>query len=608
MTASTDIPAFASAFPAVDEAQWRGLVDKVLKGGKFERLVGRTADGIAIQPLYPRAAAAGPRAFAQQPGGWTALARIDHADPAGANAQAKADLADGARGLQLVFAGAAGANGFGLPPTSAALRQVLDGIDPASMAFELDLSASAMDVPEALADFILESGLNPASANVSFGFDPLGAMTTTGDDRAGWSAGAPQFAQKIAELARLGFSGPFCVADGRIVHAAGGSEAQELAFALSTAVAYWRALEAGGDTHATAREKISFRLAADADQFLTIAKFRALRRLWARIEEASGLDPKPIRIHAETAWRMMSRRDPNVNLLRATVAVFSAAVGGADSISVLPFTQALGLPDAFARRLARNTQLVLLEEANIARVADPAAGSGGIEVLTEELAKEAWSLFQSIEAGGGIASPAVRAKFAAKIASVHATRLKNIATRREPLTGVSEFPDIHEPTPDVLAPTPTASMRGVFAPVRHAEIFEQLRDRADKAAARPQVFLANYGSIAAFNARATFARNLFEAGGIEAIGNDGFTDALSMAAAFSASGARIACICSSDALYAEAAADCARALREAGALMIYLAGRPADNEVALREAGIGRFAHAGCDAVGLLDEALTIAS
>ncbi len=608
MTASTDIPAFASAFPAVDEAQWRGLVDKVLKGGKFERLVGRTADGIAIQPLYPRAAAAGPRAFAQQRGGWTALARIDHADPAGANAQAKADLADGARGLQLVFAGAAGANGFGLPPTSAALRQVLDGIDPASMAFELDLSASAMDVPEALADFILETGLNPASANVSFGFDPLGAMTTTGDDRAGWSAGAPQFAQKIAELARLGFSGPFCVADGRIVHAAGGSEAQELAFALSTAVAYWRALEAGGDTHATAREKISFRLAADADQFLTIAKFRALRRLWARIEEASGLDPKPIRIHAETAWRMMSRRDPNVNLLRATVAVFSAAVGGADSISVLPFTQALGLPDAFARRLARNTQLVLLEEANIARVADPAAGSGGIEVLTEELAKEAWSLFQSIEAGGGIASPAVRAKFAAKIASVHATRLKNIATRREPLTGVSEFPDIHEPTPDVLAPTPTASMRGVFAPVRHAEIFEQLRDRADKAAARPQVFLANYGSIAAFNARATFARNLFEAGGIEAIGNDGFTDALSMAAAFSASGARIACICSSDALYAEAAADCARALREAGALMIYLAGRPADNEVALREAGIGRFAHAGCDAVGLLDEALTIAS
>ena len=202
----------------------------------------------------------------------------------------------------------------------------------------------------------------------------------------------------------------------------------------------------------------------------------------------------------------------------------------------------------------------------------------------------------------------MRAKFAAKIASVHATRLKNIATRREPLTGVSEFPDIHEPTPDVLAPTPTASMRGVFAPVRHAEIFEQLRDRADKAAARPQVFLANYGSIAAFNARATFARNLFEAGGIEAIGNDGFTDALSMAAAFSASGARIACICSSDALYAEAAADCARALREAGALMIYLAGRPADNEVALREAGIGRFAHAGCDAVGLLDEALTIAS
>lgn len=615
MTSAADIPAFASAFPAPDEMQWRGLVDKVLKGAKFDRLISKTADGIAIQPLYPRAPEAGPRAFTQRQArsemvGWDVLARIDHRDPAAANAQAKADLTDGASGLHLVFTGSTGAYGFGLPAHPAALRQALDGIDCAGLVIELDLPADAAAIAHGLAELIVESGLNPASARVAFGLDPLGAMTQARDSGAAWASAARGFAADVAAVAKQGFAGPFCVADGRIIHAAGGSEAQELAFALSTAVAYWRALEAGGVAADPARDMIAFRLAADADQFLTIAKLRALRRLWARIEEASGLAPRAIRIHAETAWRMMTRRDPNVNLLRATVAVFSAAVGGADSISALGFTQALGLPDAFARRLARNTQLVLLEEANIARVADPAAGSGGIESLTDALAHEAWALFQSFESAGGTSAGGVRAALAERITSVHGARLKNIATRREALTGVSEFPDIHESQPQVLAKLSAASLAvaKAFAPVRNAETFERLRDRAEATSPRPRVFLANYGPLAAFNARATFARNLFEAGGIEALGNDGFDDAQSLAEAFAQSGAPLACICSSDEFYVQAAADCASALRAAGAGMVYLAGRPGENAEALRLAGVGRFAYAGCDAEALLDEALAIAS
>ena len=133
----------------------------------------------------------------------------------------------------------------------------------------------------------------------------------------------------------------------------------------------------------------------------TVAKFRALRRLWARVEQACGLAPKPIRLHAETAWRMTTRRDPWVNMLRTTVATFSAGLGGADSITVLPFTAALGLPDAFARRVARNTHLILIEEANLARVADPASGSGGFEALTDASGEKAWGLFQAIERDGG---------------------------------------------------------------------------------------------------------------------------------------------------------------------------------------------------------------
>src|SRR5262249_13441721 len=187
------------------------------------------------------------------------------------------------------------------------------------------------------------------------------------------------------EPAGKGLTGPFAPADARIVHNAGGSEAQELAYALAVAVAYLRALEAGGVGLDAARGMIYFRFAADADQLLTIAKFRGVRKLWARIEEACGLTPAPAFITAETAWRMMTRRDPHTNMLRATIAVVSAGVAGANAITVLPFTMALGLPDPFARRIARNTQLVLLEESNLARVSDPAAGSGAVEALTDAL-------------------------------------------------------------------------------------------------------------------------------------------------------------------------------------------------------------------------------
>ena len=150
----------------------------------------------------------------------------------------------------------------------------------------------------------------------------------------------------VGELAGDGFRGPFAVADGRVIHNAGGSEAQELAFALASAVAYLRALEAGGMTLEAARDAIYFRLSADADQFLTMAKFRAARKLWARIEAACGLAPKPAMVTAETAWRMMTQRDPYVNMLRTTIAVAAAGLGGADAITVLPHTAPLGLPDA----------------------------------------------------------------------------------------------------------------------------------------------------------------------------------------------------------------------------------------------------------------------
>ena len=604
MTAS-DMP-YASAFPPVEEARWRELATAALKGAPFERLVGKTYDGAAIQPLYAPAAAALQPGRAQA-GAWSILARVDAADPKTANELALTDLENGAGGLQLAFAGAAGAYGFGLPATEAAIEAALAGVFlDAGAPVEIDAPGHGRDVATALAAYVATQKVDPKATLISFGLDPLGALAR-GAISHPFSEVAPHMVEAVKTLSAAGFAGPFCVADARIVHAAGGTEAQELAYAISAALAYLRALEAGGIALDVAAKAISFRLAVDADEFLGVAKIRALRRLWARVEEACGLKPSAAHVHAETAWRMMTRRDPYVNMLRATVAVFSAAVGGADRISVLPFTQAVGLPDEFARRVARNTQLVLLEESNLDKVADPTAGAGGFETLTAELCDKAWALVQASEKAGGLAQQIASGALKADVEKAAAERAKNVARRKEALTGASEFPDIAEKPVSVLAPIPAAAApAGALVPHRLSEAYEALRDKSDALAAkgkRPSVFLANLGPIAAFTARTTFAKNFFEAGGIEAPGNDGFATPEAAADAYAASGAPIACICSSDALYAEQAEATARALKAKGAKLVILAGRGGDKEAAYAAAGVGDYIFAGADVLATLDRA-----
>ena len=334
-------------------------------------------------------------------------------------------------------------------------------------------------------------------------------------------------------------------------------------------VAYWRALSDTGVALDTARRLIFFRLAADADEFLTIAKFRALRKLWARVEQASGLTAQPAFVSAETAWRMMTKHDPYVNMLRTTIAVTAAGVGGADAICALPFTLAIGLPDRFARRVARNMQLILLEESNLYRVVDPAAGSGGIEALSREIAQTAWKLFQEIEAAGGAGEAIPQGLLQKKVAETRAARQINVAHRKDALTGTSDYPNLGElpvkvlEVPRVAVPAESASFEPLPS-TRLAEPFEALRDASDrflaKTGARPKVFLANLGTPSDFNARATFAKNFYEAGGIEAVSNDGFKDQAAMVAAFKKSDAKLACLCSSDKVYEREVVDAAKAL------------------------------------------------
>lgn len=628
-TVLADLP-FMDAFPTPGEAQWRAAVDKVLKGADFEKkLVGRTADGVRIEPLYEAATEQGARPLRAEAGRWHVAARVDHPDAAEAAKLALAELEGGADSLSLAFAGAPAARGFGLTATSVeALDEILDGVMLDLVRLRLDPAPGGRKQALLLADLVEKRGHAPSSLQIDFGMEPIGVLASSGALAVQLPELGKRIAETIASLKSRGFAGPFLAADGRVWHEAGATEAQELGAVLATAVTYLRLFEAEGLPLAEARDAISFTLVADADEFVTVAKLRAGRLLWDRVQRACGLDPKPVFIHAETAWRSLTRRDPWVNLLRGTIAAFSAGVGGADSIGVQPFTAALGLPDGFARRIARNTQLILLEEANLWRVADPAAGAGGFEALTQALCEQGWRKFQDLEAESsgdltGIVGALANGHIQKGLARERDARAKAVATRREPITGTSEFPNLSEASVSVLAPPPAAlaepSTSGAITvealpSIRLAEPFEALRASADIAEAageRPKAFLATLGSIAGFTARSGFARNLFEAGGIAAPSGDGFakagaTDLGALVAAFRSSGAKLACLCGSDDSYTAEAVPAAKALTAAGAT-VWLAGRPGEQEAALREAGVTNFVFAGCDAIAVLQVALAIA-
>jgi len=612
---STELP-LAAEFPPTSEADWRKLVEVALKGASFEkRLISQTYDGLRIEPLYPRAAGAGVAAGRKPGTAWTLMQRVDHPDPKAANAQALQDLENGATGLTLVFAGSLNANGYGLDASPETLARALDSVElNAGITIDFNLSPATRGAVQHFAALVKTRKLAPASVDMRASINPIGGFAASGAAPMPWRELSKIVTTNIRILAEQGYRGPFAVADGRIIHNAGGSEAQELAFAIAAAVDCLRALEAGGVPLEAARGMIYFRLAADADEFLTIAKFRTVRKLWARVEAACGLTPKPVYVVAETAWRMMTQRDPYVNMLRTTIAVAAAGVGGADCIGALPHTAALGLPDAFARRVARNTQLILLEESNLFRVADPAAGSGAIEDLTSKLCATAWAQFQEIDKAGGAWAALEQGLIQKNVAAVRAERQKAAARRKDALTGTSDFPNLAEKPAAVLdvapvAPPKESGAAATAAPlpsIRLAEPFEALRDASDrmlaKSGARPKVFLANLGKVADFTARAMFAKNFYEAGGIEALGNDGFKDQSEMIAAFKASGAKLACLCGSDKIYETGAAGAAKALTGAGA-KVYLAGRPGEREAEWRQAGVKFFVFMGCDVVSTLQAA-----
>ncbi|MFI7446696.1 methylmalonyl-CoA mutase family protein [Nonomuraea sp. NPDC049714] len=606
----------AAGFPSTDRDDWRALALAVLRKSGVESatpeeaLSSPTYDGITVAPLYDAADLPAAEPFerrARAGTGWDVRQRHDIPDPEAV----LADLTGGVTSLWLVV-------GDGAIPV-AALPRVLKDV-------YLDLAPIALEAGPRTRE-AAEALFAMAAARAVQGGGPV-LSGNLGASAAGPGAVGPEVTAELAARCAADFPALRAVTvDATPYHDAGGSDAEELGCSIALAVADLRALDHLGTARAFGQ--LEFRYAATDDQFATIAKLRAARKLWARVADVCGVE-SPQRQHAVTSSAMMTARDPWVNMLRTTLACFAAGVGGADAVTVQPFDAALRPPDAFSRRIARNTQLLLLEEAGVGRVADPAGGSWAVERRTADLAERAWAWFQEIEAAGGV--EAAGELISARIAATRERRAADIAHRRLPITGVSEFAHLDE-KPLRASPsaqeTPAAE-EGAFAQgmpavqevragqegsaahhavgppggsppvgkaglpaIRYAREFEALRDLADAQPVRPKVFLATIGPVAAHTARAAFAANLFHAGGLATETAGPGTDPEQIATAFAVSGATVACLCSSDKLYGQHAEAVAAALRRAGAHRVWLAGKE-------RYDGVDACLFAGCDALDVL--------
>jgi len=712
---TSDTQGWLSDFEPATYEQWRALVERDLGGVPFEkRLVTRTYEGIELQPLYTRddwPSQGDPSGF---PGfapttrgitpmgssvcGWDLRQEHLHPDLVASNKAILEDLAGGVTSLQLRM--------------DAAGRIGLDGDDPdaAELAGRDGLMLSHTDDWETLlagvhldiAGIALEAGAGviPAAAQLvallrrrdvpldkargALNADPLAVLARRGEypvaldtamrqlgDLGAWTRhNLPHFTS-----VRVG-SAPY--------HHAGADAAQDLGFSMATAVAYMRALTGAGLSPDAAAGQLLFSYGVGTNLFLAVAKLRAARRLWAQVAGHCGVSDDIAKtgmtMHVRTSKRVITQRDPYVNMLRGTVCTFAGAIAGAQVITCEPFDKALGLPDNFSRRIARNTQSILAEESHLSRVVDPAGGAWMIESLTDQLCEKAWPTFQQIEKQGGMAEALTSGWVARQIESAFAPRVKNIARRKDAVTGVSEFPSLEEKRPqarkadtdklvadaherlrhqrheaahsrsalddlaatagdkkaepgDLAAHAVTAAESGatigqisgalfgerdgvVIAPLAahpYAEAFEHLRDASDRYLAhngeRPRIVLVNLGPVAHHTARTGYARNFFEAGGIEPVATPPITGEPAEMAAQAAeqvgrANATMACICSSDKIYPEAVPAVAQALKAAGCEQVVLAGAPGEQEDAYRAAGVDRFIFMKCDVLGTLTEML----
>ncbi len=608
----------AQDFPPTSVEEWRRLVDKDLKGKPFTSLQSALEGGLTLQPLYSREDAAsvappeapgvapflrGTRPLGLTEGGWLVCQEYSEPDVAIAAEAIRVELARGVSGLWLCLGETQGIR----VREASEMERLLAHVPLSKTPVHLESESHPLPAAALLLRAAERQGAPRETLRGCLGVDPLGTQARTGSVQGGLQGLLGEAAQLVTSTRETSPGLRALLVSTRAYAQAGATSVHELAWAIATGVEYLRGLERVGVSPEDAARSLQFSFSVGSQFFPEIAKLRAARLLWSKVVAASGGSPEAqaMVLHARTAASTKSRRDPWVNILRATSESFAAVIGGADSITTSPFDEAIGLPDESSRRIARNTQLILRDESSLNRVADPAGGSYYIESLTGELARAAWTELRRVEALGGMASALEKGDIARVLAETSAARDKAIRTRRLPIVGVSEFPHLDE-VPVLRTPRPAEGQAtsSPLRPTRLSESFEALRDASDRYLAahgqRPRAFMANLGTVAEHTTRAMWIANALAAGGLEPVQHHGFTDVAQAAELLAASGARLVVISGPDGLYPEWVPGLTAALKAKGARIVALAGRPGEQESAFRAAGVDLFIYAGADLLASL--------
>ncbi|MGM9774689.1 MAG: methylmalonyl-CoA mutase family protein [Candidatus Egerieousia sp.] len=576
-------------FPSVPKQVWEDAIVKDLKGADYQKkLVWRTLEGFSVQPYYRAEdlkglegsnGVAGVFPFVRgtkDDNNW--LIRQDYLvkqDFSKANALALDGMMKGVTAV-----------GFDLSETEnvtkADIEALLKGIELTCVEINFK-GCKDIKVLESFIAIADESNVDKNKVNASFDYDPLKRLNATGL-YCGKCA-----AETLAKAVGLVKEYPNIRVIGVYAYAfndAGSNLTQELAYGMNMGSEYLNLLNDAGVCVDEAAKRIKFTFSISGSYFLEIAKFRAARVLWANIVKAYGAKDEnncKIKVHAVTSAWNQTVYDPYVNMLRDTTEAMSGAIGGVDSMEVLPFDHAFRKPDEFSNRIARNVQSLLLDESHFNKVVDPAAGSYYIEELTDAVAKTSWDLFNEVENAGGYIEAFKAEKIQGAVKEISLKRDSNIATRRDTLLGTNQFPNFTEVadkdiTKEVVtrkaAPVKSGDMIGTPLEVyRGAQAFEALRFATDNAEKRPTAFMVTYGNLAMCRARAQFACNFFAVAGFNVVDNNKFDSAEEGAKAALEAKADIIVACSSDEEYADAVPAIANIVGDKG--IVVVAGDPA---------------------------------
>lgn len=467
----------AGSFPPMNRSDWLEIVRQA--GIQYRPDAPQPPRSADLRFQQPRLDVAGSGMEGHAAAGWTILQRIDDVDPRRANHQAQEDLAGGAAGLAIVFEGAPNAFGYGLPARPESLAAVLHNIQLNRIHLRIDMHPASRASVDWLIELAKRKRVDPARLSVSFGIDPAALFAGSGHLRMSVAALQASMPPSLGHFFGLGIPAVLLEADGRVIHNAGGSEAQELGVMLSAAVSYLRMFIEARQPLVYAAPHIGFSLSVDHDQFISVAKIKALRRLWAKVQEICNIPQMAPKIHAETSYRMMSSRSVETNIVRATLAASAAAGSGADTVSVLPHTLPHGLPDSHARRVARDLQLVIADETHLSSLADPAASTEDLDILVASLCDAGWEEFRRIQEEGGLLTSLAAGFVQQRVFQAREQRMLALRKGSFSIIGTTIDPSEDEPAPAILEATPRPAVsEGVarcdrLAPIRLDELLPQ---------------------------------------------------------------------------------------------------------------------------------------